>query len=67
MPSAQASARSVVPELMNTVKQLSMAELNEFKRGFADWQAENRSQDEELGGLLEACRLSLPTPDENRL
>jgi hypothetical protein len=67
MASAEASARSTVPQLMRTVKELAPAELSEFKRRFARWQEQNGGQDEEQTALVQACQARLRAAHERRL
>ena len=63
MASAHSTRRSVVPRLMATVRQLTPAELREFKRRFADWQQASGEE----AALVDVCRSRLPAADERRL
>lgn|SRR5487761_1127423 len=67
MATAQSSSGSIVPRLMATVKQLTPAELRDFKRRFADWQHANGEQADEEKALVEACEARLSAADERRL
>jgi hypothetical protein len=67
MTSARASASSAVPQLMTTIRQLTPAELPEFKRQFAEWQNQNGERTEEETGLVQVCRTGLPAADTRRL
>jgi hypothetical protein len=52
---------------MATVKQLTLAELRDFKRRFAAWQQASSEQAEEDAVAVEACRARLSAADERRL
>lgn len=61
------SSRSVVVQLMASVKQLTPAELRDFKRRFTAWQQASGEQADDESLLVKACQARLSTHDERRL
>jgi hypothetical protein len=67
MPSAQSATRSVVPQLMSSVKRLTPAELRDFKQRFMAWQQTNGGEHFDEDALVQTCQARLPSVDERRL
>jgi hypothetical protein len=67
MPTVHVPAQLTIEHLMAAVKQLSPAELREFKRQFAEWQKKNGKQENEEAALIQATKARLPATDERRL
>lgn len=66
MPTVQVPAQMTVEHLMAAVKQLSPAELREFKRRFTQWQEQDSKQADEEAALIQATKARLPAADERR-
>jgi hypothetical protein len=67
MPTVHVPAQLTVEHLMAAVKQLSPAELRQFKRQFAAWQKRNGKQDDEEAVLLACIKENSRLPaDEQR-
>jgi hypothetical protein len=67
MPTVQVPAQLSIEHLLAAIKQLSPAELREFKRRFEEWQAQNGQQGEAETELIRATKARLPAADERRL
>jgi hypothetical protein len=67
MPTVEVPAQLSVEHLIAAIKQLSPAELSEFAREFAAWQAQNGWQAKSEAELIKATKTRLPAAEQRRL
>jgi hypothetical protein len=67
MPTVHVPAHLTVEHLMEAVQEMSSAERQEFKRRWAEWEAQNGSTEETEAQLIRAAQARLPVTAERQL